>query len=245
MSCTRELFEEIGGFDASIVGYGGEDWDFAHRAYDAGAVLAHLPRAVAWHDGPEWAERTGGDRERKNTEAMMLASRITDPAARTHGLIYAVPEIAVVVDSVGHTSASLLHTVGSVLRGGECTVWIHGQDAAELRRPWGDVDPRVKLGRPGDAGGGHAVVHVRGRVLFGAHALRRLLAAGADRMTVDVGGTGAVELRSSRSTARAARWASALGHAPEDVAEALFGSTHRTGVEFGLSIGEQQPNLAW
>ncbi|MCJ0890895.1 glycosyltransferase [Rhodococcus sp. ARC_M5] len=245
MSCSRELFSEIGGFDETFVGYGGEDWDFAHRAYDAGAVLAHLPHAVAWHDGPEWAERTGGDRERKNLEALMLSSRITDPAARTHGLVYAVPEIVVVVDSTGHSSASLLVTVGSVLHERNCAVWIAGPDAAQLRQRWGDIDPRVHLGRPGDTCRSHIVVHVRGFVLFGEQALRRMLAIEADRLTIDVGGIGSVELRSSRSNARAARWAGALGREHQDVAESLFGHMHRTGLEFGISPGEQQPNLAW
>ncbi|WP_415973948.1 glycosyltransferase [Rhodococcus sp. 077-4] len=245
MSCSRELFDEVGGFDGTFVGYGGEDWDFAHRAYDAGAVLAHMSRAVAWHDGPEWAERTGGDRERKNAEALMLSSRITDPAARTHGLVYAVAEIVVVVDSTGHSSASLLATVGSVLHERDCAVWIDGVDAAPLRAPWGDVDSRIHLGRPSDTGRSHVVVDVRGLVVFGEGAVRRMLATGADRLTVDVGGTGAVELRSSRSSARAARWAGALGRTPEDVTRALFGHMHRTGVEFGVSTGELQPNLAW
>ncbi|MEW2014479.1 glycosyltransferase [Rhodococcus sp. NPDC076796] len=245
MSCSRQLFCEIGGFDETFVGYGGEDWDFAHRAYDAGAVLAHLPRAVAWHDGPEWAERTGGDRERKNLEALMLSSRITDPAARTHGLVYAVPEIVVVVDSTGHSSASLLATVGSVLRKRDCAVWIDGPDAVSLREQWGDVDPRIHLGRPDNTGRSHIVVHVHGLVLFGEHALRRMLATGADRMTVDVGGSGVVECRSSRSSARAARWADALGRDPLDVTEDLFGHMHRTAVEFGISTGEHQPNLSW
>ncbi|WP_256980694.1 glycosyltransferase [Rhodococcus sp. 14-1411-2a] len=245
MSCSRRLFSEIGGFDETFVGYGGEDWEFAHRAYDAGAVLAHLPRAVAWHDGPEWAERTGGDRERKNLEALMLSSRITDPAARTHGLVYAVPEIVVVVECAGHSSASLLATVGSVLRERDCAVWLDGSDAASLREQWGDVDPRVHLGRPGDTGRSHMVVHVRGLVLFGEHALRRMLATGADHMTVDVGGSGVVECRSSRSNARAARWADELGRDRLDAAEGLFGHMHRTAVEFGISTGEHQPNLSW
>ena len=57
MACSRALFDDVGGFDERFVGYGGEDWDLAYRAWNAGAVLVHERAAVAWHDGPEWAAR--------------------------------------------------------------------------------------------------------------------------------------------------------------------------------------------
>jgi GT2 family glycosyltransferase len=57
LGCSRALFNELGGFDDTFIHYGGEDWEFAHRALSAAAVLAHVPDAVAWHDGPSWAER--------------------------------------------------------------------------------------------------------------------------------------------------------------------------------------------
>jgi len=55
--CTRWFFDEVGGFDESFTSYGGEDWEWAHRAWLAGGVFAHVPGAVAWHDGPDWAGR--------------------------------------------------------------------------------------------------------------------------------------------------------------------------------------------
>jgi hypothetical protein len=57
LACGRRLFEELGGFDPRFVGYGGEDWEFAFRAFNAGAVLVHEPQAVAWHDGPDQGAR--------------------------------------------------------------------------------------------------------------------------------------------------------------------------------------------
>jgi len=57
MACSRRLFDELGGFDERFVGYGGEDWELAFRAANAGAVLVHEPRAVAWHDGPDQGVR--------------------------------------------------------------------------------------------------------------------------------------------------------------------------------------------
>jgi GT2 family glycosyltransferase len=81
MCCTADLFREIGGFDESFTSYGGEDWELAYRAYNAGAVLAHEPAAVAWHDGPDWGERGDPeDRRRvKAEEKAALARRIPSP----------------------------------------------------------------------------------------------------------------------------------------------------------------------
>ena len=74
MACRRKLFDDVGGFDDSIRDYGGEDWDVAARAFNNGAVLVHEPRAVAWHDGPDWLGRDG-DGGARNGQTVRLAER--------------------------------------------------------------------------------------------------------------------------------------------------------------------------
>ena len=87
LGCTRWFFDEPGGFDEAFVEYGGEDWEWAHRAWLRGAVFAHVPDAVAWHDGPDWAAREVTDRRaQKNAEAMRLAQLITADGHRPRGL---------------------------------------------------------------------------------------------------------------------------------------------------------------
>ena len=54
---SRTFFDELGGFDDTIVGYGGEDGDLA---YTSGADLVHEPTARFRHDGPDWANRGSG-----------------------------------------------------------------------------------------------------------------------------------------------------------------------------------------
>ena len=41
LGCTRWFFDELGGFDEEFVEYGGEDWEWAHRAWLSGALFAH------------------------------------------------------------------------------------------------------------------------------------------------------------------------------------------------------------
>ncbi|MFC4806907.1 glycosyltransferase [Falsarthrobacter nasiphocae] len=99
LAVRRDLFEEIGGFDESLSGYGGEDWELAHRAWEAGARMIHVPEARAVHDGPDWGERDGRSHERarreKNAETRALAERIPAGWTRPAGVVFARPELAV------------------------------------------------------------------------------------------------------------------------------------------------------
>ncbi len=84
LTVSRRIHDEAGGFDPSFVGYGGEDWEFAHRLWRAGGLLAHEPSAVGWHAGPDFAGRQDPVMARrvKNREALVLAGRISAPTAR-------------------------------------------------------------------------------------------------------------------------------------------------------------------
>jgi GT2 family glycosyltransferase len=100
LTVSRRIHDEAGGFDPSFVGYGGEDWEFAHRLWRAGALLAHEPSAVGWHAGPDFAGREDPQAARrvKNREALGLAGRISAPTARGYSLgSRSRPRVAVVL----------------------------------------------------------------------------------------------------------------------------------------------------
>jgi GT2 family glycosyltransferase len=96
LACSRRFFDDIGGFDESFTAYGGEDWEWAYRAWIGGAVFAHVPTAVAWHDGPDAGGRTEASRAAKDDEAIRLADLIPLPGSRGHGLRPQKVDIAVV-----------------------------------------------------------------------------------------------------------------------------------------------------
>jgi GT2 family glycosyltransferase len=114
MACSRRLFDETGGFDESFTTYGGEDWEWAHRLWQAGAVLAHVPDAVAWHDGPEWSERDGSGLERANAQTLRLATSIPVAGSAPRGLWSDVPDLVVRLTG-SHTPAALFVAVDSLL----------------------------------------------------------------------------------------------------------------------------------
>ncbi|WPO85847.1 glycosyltransferase [Herbiconiux sp. KACC 21604] len=111
LACSRRIFELTGGFDESFDAYGGEDWEWADRAWRLGAVFAHVPEAVAWHAGPDLAERSADRDElvrRKNAEALVLLDRIAVvPARRDRGLLSAAVDVVVEVPS-GSAAASVV-----------------------------------------------------------------------------------------------------------------------------------------
>ncbi len=249
MCCRRAFFTEIGGFDESFTAYGGEDWELANRAWLAGAVLAHVPAAVAWHDGPDWAGRPDdGRRDAKNGEAMALAPMITDPAARRHGVRYAVPDVTAVVHTEGHTAASLLVTVGSLLRNADVAVWVDGAEASSLVGTWGIDDPRVRVGSPGaaDTVRSRYAVDVRGRVVFGEKAFGRLAEAGAGgSVRCALPDHASVTHVTWRARRRARRWASALGLDDEAALGLLFEARSVDGASVDVTTGPLRPDLSW
>ena len=254
MSCSRELFDDVGGFDPSFVGYGGEDWEFANRAFMMGAVFAHEPDAVAWHDGPDWAERAVSERvSAKNAEALALAPLVTDPAARSAGLAYAIPDVVVLVSTDGHTAASLMHTVGGALRGTDAAVWLAGAHAEELLAQLGVCDSRIRVGGPDASTLSRCrfVVEVDGPVIFAGDSLALLTAYVAPgecgRVTVEFDGSPAasVTLTSSRARHRVRRWAAHTGLGTHELLDRLFGvrTVHQSDV--GIAVGDDEPSLSW
>ncbi|OUC76331.1 glycosyltransferase [Gordonia lacunae] len=254
MSCSRDLFDDVGGFDPSFIRYGGEDWELANRAFMMGAVFAHEPDALAWHDGPDWAERPVPERiSEKNAEALALAPLITDPAARTAGLRYSIPDIVVLVSTDGHTAASLIHTIAGALRGVDAAVWLVGETADALLLRLAVHDSRIRTGTPDTSTLSRCrfVVEVTGPVVFSDDSLARLTAEVAPgecgRVTVDFDGSpsASVTVASSRARHRVRRWAARTDLGADELLGRLFGVRRVRHSEVEIVVGVHEPALSW
>ncbi|WP_160880156.1 glycosyltransferase [Nocardioides flavescens] len=174
LACSRWLFDEVGGFDESFDSYGGEDWEWAWRAWQHGAALAHRPGAVAWHDGPERAARDAADvrlRETQTRETLRLAGRVADPTVAFSGLALSPPELLVTLDpDLG--AAEALIGVDSVLAAVPTARVSADPDDPVQRLLVGD--PRVAVAAPL---AGHALrLHLRAGVRAAPEAWQGLLA---------------------------------------------------------------------
>lgn len=222
LACHRSLFDDLGGFDERFVGYGGEDWDLAYRAWNNGAVLVHERDAAGWHDGPDWAGRPEAS-DGKDHEARRLAELVPEPSTR--GSTGPVPIADVLVDlDARATVGSVLHQTHRDLR--VRTAEVDG--AAVQARPWSPDQLRRARARllvreplPPDAVAGAMAVLVEGdlgqvRLLTADGAVAAVLRstrvdgrsrrrpALADRIAADFGSVDVPLLRPSREGSAAA-----------------------------------------
>ncbi len=204
LACTRWFFAEVGGFDASFDAYGGEDWEFAHRAFSAGALLAHVPEAVAWHDGPDWAGRPDA-RAGKNAEAVRLAAAIPVAGSRGHGVRGAEPPFLVRLHAAPSAAAAFLCVDELLTALPEAHVVVPPEHLAPFVH-----DPRVSGAGPASSGAG-TILELDGPVRVNPAALR------AEVLRFEAGEPGVLELAASvgrpllrltaaRAEARHARW---------------------------------------
>ncbi|MHA6782225.1 glycosyltransferase [Pseudonocardia saturnea] len=207
LACRRSLFDDLGGFDERFVGYGGEDWDLAYRAWNAGAVLVHERAAVAWHDGPDWAGRPD-EQDRKDQEAARLAALVPEPSTR--GAVRPGPggPADVLVDLDGDPSPA---DAASIAR----SLDVQTHDDLLLRGPAPWTADQLRRAR----------VTLRVRAPLPSHAVGEAVRALVERDLAEVtlldGGCPVGVARSTRATGRARRWA---GRLPEATVRAAFGS---------------------
>ncbi|WP_193045163.1 glycosyltransferase [Mycolicibacterium baixiangningiae] len=251
MCCSADLFTDIAGFDESFVGYGGEDWEFAHRALAGGAVLHHAPDAVAWHHGPDWAGRDVPHRAAvKNAEALALSRSITDPDARRTGLRYALPNVAVEIDSTGHTASSLVKTISGFL-GEDVGIWVRGESAEGLLRAVGAPDERLHAGPvpPDILRRCRFVVTTDGPVDLPRAGVTSLLStcSGESVGAVEASAPGvAVTCRATWARNRARRWTTGAVRFADSADAGRFSRTVTVDPEsIELRCGPQEPDLSW
>lgn len=250
MCCGRELFAASGGFDESFERYGGEDWEFAHRARCCGAVLHHARRAVAWHNGPDWAARDVADRAAaKNAEALALARLVTDPAARRHGLRYEIPDIAVQIDADAHGLGSLVATIRGFLAH-DAGIWLTGQQARALYERARLEDERIRIGAVPERirRSCRFIVSVTGRPALSADGVADVVrrCSSTDVASVSVHtGSSTVTCQASWVVNRLRRWTTGPVRLAEPDAVAFGAVERHPGDAFGMTEVDREPDLSW
>ena len=214
LGCSRWFFEQVGGFDEQFRAYGGEDWEWAHRAWLGGALLAHVADAVAWHDGPDWAGRDADDpdhRARKDDETLLLADRIPVAGSRGHALRSTASDVLVRLGSAPSPAAAFVCVDSLLAALPESVITVPG-DFADLFT----ADQRVSAGPSEDEPNARVVIDVpvAVRVDDVAQVLREAVS------TVGVGELGTVllgpeeaptvRIDSARARARRTRWTADL-----------------------------------
>ncbi len=198
LAVSRAMFDEVGGFDESFTSYGGEDWEWAYRAWIRGAMLAHVPQAVAWHDGPDAAARPES-LAAKNAEAIRLSGLIPVAGSRGHGVRPEKVDIAVTGPPRGTGQGPAFISIDSVLAalpGAEWRDAFGGDERAQSGDRFDRVRLHVEILRP---------VRVSGAALQDGVALVRERDLGCLVLTDDAGRP-CLRIVGQRARARSRRW---------------------------------------
>lgn len=117
LGVRKRFFDQIGGFDESFTRYGGEDTEFAFRAYTHGALLVPVLEAMAWHQGRLDDSRVKQDSAeiQRGGAANLIAHPKYRPEAR--GRSFTVPEYVVTVRSGQETRDRVLAVTEAILGG--------------------------------------------------------------------------------------------------------------------------------
>lgn len=224
MTMSRAMFDEVGGFDATIDHYGAEDWDLAHRVQQAGGILAHVD-AVAWHDGPDWAGREGPGAT-KNPERLALVDRI---AALDDPIVGPVPAVVARVDATGWDVDTAVAVTASWLQAGGTGIRVVMDGAPEGLWHVCRHDARVLSGPAHNMRSGLVDIDVHAPVRAGADSVAAILAlvrpGGPGRVSVVADDSVIVSATSVRCAARVRRWTGAGDD--ERWWRTLFGPTRR------------------
>jgi GT2 family glycosyltransferase len=236
-ACTRWLLDEVGGWDESFRAYGGEDWEWAHRAWAAGAVLAHVPDAVAWHDGPDWAGRDGDDearQRRQNDETLTLARLVPVEGSRPRALRTGAVDVVVELGEEPAGAAAVL-AVDGVLEALPGALVVVRDEVARLL----GGDDRVVAAGPAPAAPAarvRVVLPRAVRVRDGGALVDAVAQVGVDDLgtvvLVDAGGAEVARVTARRAALRSRRWGR----------DDLFRTERRTAP--GLEVVEGEPSLA-
>ena len=155
LALRKRFFDEIGGFDETFTQYGGEDTEFAYRAYTLGALLVPASEAMAWHQG-----RLNESREKKERDAAVqlgkLANLMAHEAYRraVPGRSYLVPEYVVTIRAGAASKERVLDIAETILGGTvhDLVVRIEVPDREDERSAWLasrlQGEPRVYLSGP-------------------------------------------------------------------------------------------------
>ncbi|MCY7396589.1 MAG: glycosyltransferase [Nocardioides sp.] len=210
MACSRWWFEELGGFDETFTAYGGEDWELAHRSWLGGGLVAHVPGAVTWHDGPDASARPRPEprdgEDPATLETAAIAARVGAPGAAYRGLLVGP------VDLVVTAAADLGRRELSISLDGLLAAAPRSRVQLDPRRAsWFAEDPRITTDDVLAAGTARLHLHLREALVGhpGAWAgVLRGLDGQADVATLDVTSQGRdiAALHDLRLHRRAARW---------------------------------------